>query len=107
MFQAFNYFLKACSYDYGASCFNAGMLTITGTSNPNKEKDYTKGLELLEKGCKLNITPACYYLSGLYINGSEDKVVEKNMELAFQYSEKACELGNYNFFFFLIYSTRM
>lgn len=66
---------------------------MRGDANINREKDYTKGLALVDKACTLNHMNACYYLSGLYISGTSDKVIDKDMKQAFKYSERACRLG--------------
>ncbi|KAK6621787.1 hypothetical protein RUM44_001594 [Polyplax serrata] len=91
---AYKYYLKACELDSEPSCFNAGIIAMRGDANINREKDYTKGLALVDKACTLNHMNACYYLSGLYISGTSDKVIDKDMKQAFKYSERACRLGN-------------
>lgn len=69
-------------------------MLISEDSKYNKERDYTKGLALLDKSCSLKDAISCFYLSGLFLKGSRDQVIKQDMTKAFEYSKKACDLNH-------------
>lgn len=94
MDEAYSYYLKGCTAGDPDSCLNGGLMCVSNTpTNVKREKDYKKGMELLDKACSGNNAFSCYYISGIFIQGIKDHI-EKDMKKAFDYSMKACNLGN-------------
>ena len=97
-YQAEAYYTKACNGNHMVACNNLALLytdelggfianLAAGSQLP---KNYSKGVELLNKACNADFGESCYML-GLY--ALKGKVLRKDSQYAMHNLKKACNLG--------------
>ncbi|KAK2170336.1 hypothetical protein LSH36_3g14019 [Paralvinella palmiformis] len=89
--EAMKFYLKGCDHSYGPSCHNVALLLQSGRLQ-NKERDFIKAADYLQRGCDLGNMPSCGHLSTYFITGKPG--IAADMTKAFELAKQACEMGH-------------
>ena len=87
--EAIKYYEKACEYNLGRGCYNAGIVRLQ--QEQCDAESQTKAFSLHDRACRMGVAEGCYNIHTAFLLGRKQP---KDLPKAFSYATAGCSLNH-------------